>query len=84
MSGIVVRCMRPAWLGGRPLAAGDTAKVSPLEAAHAIASGRFELVHDADAAEARAALDADTRRVLAQAGRPWRGPAIAPPWQRVS
>lgn len=80
---LVVRCLRPAWLDGRALAAGETAKVAPLVAALAVATGRFELVHDADAAEARAALEADTRRVLAQAGRPWRGPQVSEPWQRI-
>ena len=83
MSGIVVRCMRPAWLAGRALKAGETIAVSALEAALAVDTGRFALPDETAAAELEEARRADVRRVIAQAGRPWRGPHVAEPWQRI-
>lgn len=84
MSGIVVRALRPAMLGGRRFEAGETAKVSALEAAMAIDSGRFELAHEGDAAEVLQAKRADVGRAIAQAGRPWHGPQVSAPWRRVN
>lgn len=83
MSDLVIRCTRPAWIAGRALAAGETVKVSALEAALAVDTGRFELAHDADAAELEQARRADLRRAIALAGTPWRSPAVSPPWTRI-
>ena len=81
---IVVRCVRPAWLAGRAFEAGETGKVAPLVAAMAIDSGRFELAYEGDAAEVLKARQADVRRAIAAHGKPWAGPQVAEPWQRIA
>lgn len=84
MSGaIIVRVVRPLMHGGRRVEAGETLKLEPLAAAMLLDSGRCELAHGGDAAEVLAAKRADTKRAIAQAGKPWHEPAIAPPWQRA-
>lgn len=84
MSSIIIRATRPAMLGGRRIEAGETVKAAPLEAAMAVDTGRFQLVHDGDAEVLEQARRDDVKRVLSQVGRPWRGPQVAEPWQRVS
>lgn len=80
---IVCRAVRPLMHGGRRVEAGETLKLEPLAAAMLLDSGRCELAHDADAAEVLAAKRADTKRAIAQAGRPWHGPRVSEPWQRI-
>lgn len=81
---VIIRATRPAMVAGRRVEAGETARVSALDAALAVDSGRFVLADETDAAEVEQARRDDVRRAIQQAGQPWNGPAVSPPWQRVA
>jgi hypothetical protein len=83
MSTIFVRVTRPLHFRGQVFAAGATIKAAPLDAAGLVGTGRAELEHADDVVALREAVEADTKRVISQAGRPWHGPQTAAPWQRV-
>jgi hypothetical protein len=80
---VIIRATRPLVYAGRRVEAGCTLRVSAREAAELLDSGRAELAHDGDADAVHAARLADVRRAIAQAGRPWGGAQVAPPWQRM-
>ena len=85
MSGaIIVRVVRALMHGGRRVEAGETLKVPALVAAELLASGRAELVHGDDADEVHKARQADVRRAIAAAGKPWHEPRVSEPWQRIA
>lgn len=81
---VTVRVVRPLHIGGRPHAAGATLKLSALDAAHAVGTGRAELVHAPDVALLLEAERDDAKRALKQCGKPWREPKVQAPWQRIA
>ncbi|MFP5398965.1 MAG: hypothetical protein ACLGIT_11605 [Gammaproteobacteria bacterium] len=69
---------------GQRIEPGRTLRVPASMAAMLLDSGRCELAHEGDADEVLAAKRADTKRAIAQAGRPWHGPQVSEPWQRIA
>lgn len=83
MSDICIVCTRRAWLSGRALSPGTTAKVSASAAADALDSGRFELVNADDAAAVRAARLAAVTEQLRRVRQPTFADQLNDPqWQR--
>lgn len=79
-----VRVLSPMFHHGRRVERGEVLEVEPLTASELCSTHRCELVDPRDAEGMREALQADVKRVLREAGQPWRGPQVSAPWQRVN
>jgi hypothetical protein len=79
---VVIRAVRPFMHAGRAIAAGETLRLSALQAGECIATGRAELAHAGDAEAVRAAERAELDRTLRTLGRRRIEPAPEGwPWQ---
>jgi hypothetical protein len=79
---VVIRATRPFMHAGRAVAAGETLRLSALQAGECIATGRAELAHAGDAEVVRKAEAAALQDTLRKLGR--RRVEAAPegwPWQ---
>ena len=74
---------RPLIFGGKRREANEVLKVDALAAAELIGSSRAVLADSNDMQAVRDAVEADTRRVISQVGRPWHGPQPTGGWQRI-
>lgn len=76
--GVCVIVTSPMMMHGKSIPAGDVLRLTPAEAAAAVASGRAKLKDPADRARCDAALETENRRVMAACGR---APAEPLRWQ---
>lgn len=81
---IILRVTRAMMHAGQRIEPGRTLRVPASMAAMLLDSGRCELAHEGDADAVLKARQADVKRAIAQAGRPWAGPQAAPPWTRLN
>lgn len=81
---IILRVTRAMMHAGQRIEPGRTLRVPASMAAMLLDSGRCELAHEGDADAVLKARQADTKRAIAQAGKPWHEPRVSEPWQRIA